>query len=312
MQRNTMPCRGRFAPSPTGDLHLGSLLAALGSWLAARKAGGSWLVRIEDIDPPREVPGSAESILRALRACGLEPDEPPLYQSALTPAYTDAFQRLRAEGHVYPCWCSRTDLARHGGLHRGACVAGPDSSREPAWRVRTADAVIAFDDALQGPQCWHLAEHAGDFVVKRADGPFAYQLACAIDDAVPGITDVVRGADLLDSTPRQILLRRLLGLADPAYLHLPVLVDPEGRKLSKSAGAAAVDPGNPLFAMHEALAALGISASALQARDPASLLANALVEFDPGRLPRCDALMVTGDGIAPANRTATSARDFAD
>lgn len=285
-----MPCRGRFAPSPTGDLHPGSLLAALGSWLHARKNGGVWLVRIEDIDPPREVPGSAASILRTLRACGLEPDAPSLYQSTRTHAYADALENLRACDLAYPCWCTRSDLATHGGLHPTACIAAPDSAREPSWRVRIGDAVITFDDALQGPQYWPLAATAGDFVLKRADGAFAYQLACAIDDTAPGITDVVRGADLLESTPRQIFLRSLLGLRDPAYLHLPVLINANGDKLSKSAGAAAVDPADPLPAMKIVLGLLGIPRNALHAGTPQALLVDALAAFDPSQFPRTDKL----------------------
>ena len=281
-----MSRRGRFAPSPTGDLHLGSLLAALASWLHARKAGGAWLVRIEDIDPPREVPGSAASILRTLRACGLAPDAPPLYQSTRSDAYADALATLRTDNLAYPCWCTRADLDANGGLHPATCFAAPDPAREPSWRVRVGETVIAFDDALQGPQRWLLAETAGDFVLQRADGAFAYQLACAVDDAAPGITDVVRGGDLLESTPRQIFLRRLLGVRDPAYLHAPVLVDANGDKLSKSAGSAAVDPSNPLSAMKTVLDLLGIPRNALRADTPHALLADALAAFDPSQLPR--------------------------
>ncbi|HJU09100.1 MAG TPA: tRNA glutamyl-Q(34) synthetase GluQRS [Rhodanobacteraceae bacterium] len=282
---NAHAYRGRFAPSPTGDLHFGSLLAALGSWLCARATNGTWLVRIEDIDPPREVPGSADSILRALHACTLEPDEPPLYQSTRFEAYSAALERLRENGQVFPCWCSRSDLGAQGGMHRGACVSSPDPLREPAWRVRVGDTVIAFKDGLQGLQRWPLSA-GGDFVVKRADGPFAYQLACAVDDVAQGITEVVRGADLLDSTPRQIHLMRLLGLGEPAYLHLPVATDAHGRKLSKSEGAAAVDPHDPLPPMRAALAMLGIPPTALRARTPRTLLHNALAAFDPLTLPR--------------------------
>ncbi|HEX6614590.1 MAG TPA: tRNA glutamyl-Q(34) synthetase GluQRS [Rhodanobacteraceae bacterium] len=277
--------RGRFAPSPTGRLHLGSLMAALGSWLRARAANGSWLVRIEDLDPPREVPGSADSILHTLRACGLEPDEPPLYQGTRTDAYATALGKLKEIGAVFPCWCSRTDLAARGGVHRGECVAAPDPRRAPAWRVRVGGAQIEFEDGLQGRQRCKLADD-GDFVVKRADGPFAYQLACAVDDAAQGITDVVRGADLLDSTPRQIFLLRLLGLHEPAYLHLPVLVDASGAKLSKSEGAAAVDADDPLPALRTALVLLGMSESALRANSPATLLPDALAAFDPEAIPR--------------------------
>jgi len=283
--------RGRFAPSPTGELHFGSLLAALGSWLRARAANGAWLVRIEDLDPPREVHGSAESILRMLHACALDPDEAPMRQGVRRETYAAALQCLRDAGHVFPCWCSRGDLAARGGVHRGECMPSPDRSREPAWRVHVDDAVIAFKDRLQGPQRWPLSAE-GDFVVKRADGPFAYQLACAVDDAAQGITEVVRGADLLDSTPRQVFLLRLLGLPAPAYLHLPVAVDAHGRKLSKSEGAAAVDPCDPRPAMRAALALLGIPQAALRARAPRTLLRNALSAFEPKALPRAKTLLV--------------------
>lgn len=291
--------RGRFAPSPTGDLHFGSLLAALGSWLRARAAKGAWLVRIEDLDPPREVPGSTDSILRSLQACALDPDEAPAYQSTRWELYSAALQRLRDAGHVFPCWCSRSDLAARGGVHRGACLSSPDSRREPAWRVRVDEAVITFKDGLQGSQRWPLSAE-GDFVVKRADGPFAYQLACAIDDAAQGITEVVRGADLLDSTPRQIFLLRLLGLPEPAYLHLPVAVDAHNRKFSKSEGAAALDPRDPLPAMRTALALLGIPHAALRARASRTLLRNALSAFDPTALPRTRNLLVQRGETFPA------------
>jgi glutamyl-Q tRNA(Asp) synthetase len=242
-------------------------------------------VRVEDIDPPREVPGSAESILRTLRACGLEPDEPPLYQGTRLEAYEAAFERLQKIDAVFPCWCSRADLAALNGVHRGECVARPDPHRVPAWRVRVDGAVIEFEDGLQGRQRWKLAD-GGDFVVKRADGPFAYQLACAVDDAAQGITEVVRGADLLDSTPRQIFLLRLLGLHEPSYLHLPVLLGARGAKLSKSEGAAAVDAEDPLPALRLALGLLGIPDPALRASEPEALLRQATAAFDMRNLPR--------------------------
>lgn len=295
---NTSLYRGRFAPSPTGRLHPGSLLAAAGSWLRARAANGAWLVRIEDIDPPREVAGSAESILRTLQACGLEPDEPPLYQGTRTRAYQAALEQLQRNDAVFPCWCSRGDLAALGGVHRGSCIAAPDPHRAPAWRVRVDGALVEFEDGLQGRQRWKLAD-GGDFVVKRADGPFAYQLACAVDDAAQDITEVVRGADLLDSTPRQIFLLRLLGLPEPAYLHLPVLLDAGGAKLSKSEGAAAVDAGAPLPALRTALALLGIPENALRANAAKPLLRDALAAFDPRTLPRVQAI-VAGEP-APAS-----------
>lgn len=282
-----MSYRGRFAPSPTGRLHFGSLVAAVGSWLCARHAGGQWLLRVEDIDPPREVPGSAQSILAALPAFGLQADRPVMYQSERSAAYDVAFERLRSADLVFPCWCSRSDLAASGGMHRdGYCVAASDPSRPPAWRMRVPDIEITFVDALQGEQRQCLRETAGDFVVKRVEGFYAYQLACVVDDADQGITEVVRGNDLLDSTARQIWLQRCLGLSTPAYLHLPLALDDEGRKLSKSDGALPVDPANPLPALRRALAFLDVDASN-NCNDVDALLQDALRHFDPRALPHC-------------------------
>jgi glutamyl-Q tRNA(Asp) synthetase len=280
-----MNYRGRFAPSPTGHLHFGSLVAAVGSWLCARHAAGQWLLRVEDIDPPREMPGSAESILAALPAFGLEANEPPLFQSRRMAAYDTAFEQLKARNLVFPCWCSRNDLA--GGLHLdGQCLAAPIEGRVPAWRLRVPDIDIAFVDALQGPQSQNLRLTAGDFVIRRVEGYYAYQLACVVDDAFQGITEVVRGNDLLDSTPRQIFLQQCLGLPTPGYLHLPLALDGQGRKLSKSERAHPVDPTDPLPALRRALDFLELPASTT-ARDPAALLAHALAHFAPHRLPHC-------------------------
>ncbi len=279
-----MSYRGRFAPSPTGALHVGSLVAAVGSWLCARRAGGRWLVRMEDIDPPREVPGSAAGILAALPAFGLVADEPVLFQSRRRTAYGAAFEQLRAGGHLFACWCSRSDLAEAGGRHRdGACVSPADPQRPPAWRLRVPDTEVSFDDALQGPQRQNLREAVGDFVIRRVDGLYSYQLACVVDDACQGITEVVRGADLLDSTPRQIHLQRCLRLPTPRYLHLPLVLDAEGRKLSKSSQATAVDPADPLPALRRALDFLGMPADA-RAATAAELLAATSTRFDPGLL----------------------------
>ena len=281
-----MNYRGRFAPSPTGALHFGSLVAAVGSWLVARHHGGAWVVRIEDIDPPREVPGSAAAILSTLDAFGLPSDGPVMYQSTRGEAYEAAFERLKAEGHVFPCWCSRADLAVHGGMHRhGQCVAAPDPDRPPAWRLRTPDDTIDWHDDLQGAQAENLLEVAGDFVVRRVEGLWAYQLACVVDDGEQGITHVVRGADLLDSTARQIYLQRLLGLATPGYLHLPLVLDAEGRKLSKSAAALPVDSADPLPALRLALGQLGVNAPT-GPDSPRDLLHAALNEFKPASLRR--------------------------
>jgi len=278
---------GRFAPSPTGLLHFGSLVAAVGSWLCARHAGGEWLVRMEDIDPPREVPGAAADILAALPAFGLVADAPVLFQSQRTAAYDEAFAALRAADLVFPCTCSRSQLAASGGIHRdGHCIDGSHADREPAWRLRVSDVEIGFDDALLGPQRERLRETVGDFVIRRADGFYSYQLACVVDDAFQGITEVVRGQDLLESTARQIWLQRCLGLPTPAYRHLPLVLDGEGRKLSKSEQAFPVDPADPLPALRRALAFLRVPApaAAVDARD---LLAQALANFDPADLPHC-------------------------
>jgi len=280
-----MTYRGRFAPSPTGLLHFGSLVAAVGSWLCARHAGGRWLLRVEDIDPPREVAGSSRAILAALPAFGLVADAPALFQSRRRDAYDAAFERLRAADLVFPCWCSRAQVAAGGGLHRGGrCIAAPDPDRPPAWRMRVPDVTITFDDGLQGPQRQNLRDDAGDFVIRRVEGYYAYQLACVVDDAFQGITEVVRGTDLLDSTPRQLWLQRCLGLPTPAYRHLPLALDAEGRKLSKSGQAHPVEPTDPLPALRRALTFLDVQTSG-PATSPAELLQAALERFDPARLP---------------------------
>jgi glutamyl-Q tRNA(Asp) synthetase len=280
-----MTYRGRFAPSPTGQLHFGSLVAAVGSWLCARHGNGEWLLRMEDIDPPREVAGSAASILSALPAFGLVADAPPLFQSQRMAAYDAAFDRLRAAGLVFTCWCSRSDLAASGGAHRdGHCVARPDPDRPPAWRMRVPDIEVAFDDALQGPQRQNLRESAGDFVIRRVEGLYSYQLACVVDDAFQRVTEVVRGSDLLDSTARQIWLQRCLGLPTPGYRHLPLAMDADGCKLSKSTRAFPVDPACPLPALQQALAFLHVPVPARTAAT-SDLLQQALVLFDPALLP---------------------------
>ncbi len=277
--------RGRFAPSPTGDLHFGSLVAALGSWLMARHRGGDWLVRMEDLDPPREVPGAAERQLQSLAGFGLAPDEPVLWQSRRGEAYAQAFARLLDAGLAFECRCSRSELAAAGGIHR-RCVADP-SDRPAAVRLRVPDVSVGFVDGLQGPFTQALGTEVGDFVLRRADGPWAYQLAVVVDDAAQGITDVVRGADLLDSTPRQIFLQRQLGLPTPAYLHLPLAVDADGRKLSKSLASLPVDPAYPLPALAAAWAFLGQSAPVFRpGSNVERSLDRAIAAFDPARLPR--------------------------
>ncbi|MDQ3617880.1 MAG: tRNA glutamyl-Q(34) synthetase GluQRS [Pseudomonadota bacterium] len=277
--------RGRFAPSPTGDLHLGSLLAAFGSWLLARAAGGQWWVRVEDLDPPREIAGAADRQLAALSAFGLHADGAIAYQSARGAHYQAALDRLIANGQAFHCHCSRSDLAAIGGIHR-QCMAGRQR-RDPAVRFRVATGSrIDFDDAVQGPQTQDVATAVGDFVLRRADGLWGYQLAVVVDDAAQGITDVVRGADLLDSTPRQILLQRALGLPTPRYAHLPLIIDADGRKLSKCDAARPVDPADPLPALRAAWQALGqLPAALAAAKDVSTLLAASRDAFRAGRIP---------------------------
>ncbi|MGI8560330.1 MAG: tRNA glutamyl-Q(34) synthetase GluQRS [Luteimonas sp.] len=277
--------RGRFAPSPTGPLHFGSLLAAFGSWLLARRAGGQWLVRIEDLDPPREVAGAADAQLRTLSAFGLLPDAPVARQSERSPLYQAALDRLLARGDAFECHCSRSALAASGGIHR-ACVAGATRA-DASIRLRVPDgALVAFDDAVYGPIAEDVARSTGDVVLRRADGFWAYQLAVVVDDADQGITDVVRGADLLDSTARQILLQQRLGLPTPRYAHLPLVLDADGRKLSKSLAALPVDDGDPLPALHAAWRALGQSPADLPVHATLpDTLDTAVRAFDPGRIP---------------------------
>lgn len=278
--------RGRFAPSPTGPLHFGSLVAALGSWLMARHAGGAWWVRIEDLDPPREVPGAAEDQLRTLAGFGLVSDAPVVRQSERHDRYRAALDRLLADGLAFACACSRSALAASGGVHR-ACVPGP-ARAETAVRLCVPDgSVVAFDDGLCGRCVQDVATDVGDVVLLRVDGCWAYQLAVVVDDAEQGITDVVRGADLLDSTPRQILLQRALGLPTPRYAHLPLIVDADGRKLSKSLAAVPVDGDDPLPALRLAWRALGQRPGPFDAPGAvARVLATATAAFDPGLIPR--------------------------
>ncbi len=268
------PYRGRFAPSPTGPLHIGSLVTALASWLDARAHGGTWLVRIEDIDFQRNVPGADRDILASLETLGLVSDEAPQWQSAHLHRFEAALAQLQAIDRLYPCGCTRREIAdsvttvdaqgrpRHQTLiYPGTCRNGLMGRPARAWRVRLPDAdaaTVCFDDRWQGTQRQNLAEAVGDFVLKRADGMWAYQIAVVVDDAEQGITDVVRGADLLDSTPRQIYLQRLLGLPAVRYLHVPVVVNADGEKLSKQTGARAINRSQPLAALTEAARHLGL------------------------------------------------------
>lgn len=266
---------GRFAPSPTGPLHAGSIVAALASWLDARASGGRWLLRIEDIDTPRCVDGAAETILRQLDALGLHADEPPLWQSRRGTAYQAALDTLVARGLAYPCACTRReiDLAQvtNGQTHErdaervypGTCRHGLRGRAPRAWRCLSSaadgsDAVITWQDRRLGQQQQNVTRAVGDFVLKRADGLWAYQLAVVVDDAAQGITDVVRGEDLADNTPRQILLQHTLGLPTPRYLHVPLVLAADGHKLSKQNGAQAVDTRDARAVLKAAGARLGL------------------------------------------------------
>ena len=241
--------RGRFAPSPTGLLHAGSLTTAVGSYLHARSQGGQWLLRIEDLDPPREMPGAADAILRTLEALGFAWDGEVVWQSRRLAAYQQALDALIAAGQAYPCACTRREIALAGRpgvdgvVYPGTCRAGlaPGKSGR-AWRLRTPEGEVEFQDGHYGVQRQNVAREVGDYVLKRADGLFAYQLAVVVDDAWQGVSDVVRGADLLDSTARQIVLQAALGAPTPRYTHLPLLVNAAGEKLSKQTLAPAIRP----------------------------------------------------------------------
>ena len=278
----TMNYRGRFAPSPTGPLHAGSLVAALASWLDARAHDGAWLVRIEDVDTPRCVAGAAQTILAQLAACGLMPDETPWVQSQRGDAYAGALHHLRASGHAYPCGCTRKDIdaaqpQRHQRfgerVYPGTCRDGLHGKPERAVRLR-ADGLVQWHDRRLGPMQQDVAAEVGDFVLHRADGLWAYQLAVVVDDAAQGITHVVRGADLADNTARQILLQRALGVATPAYLHTPLVLAADGHKLSKQNGALPLDLSQPVAALRAAAAVLGMPP--VGAATPAEWLAQAV------------------------------------
>jgi len=286
--------RGRFAPSPTGPLHFGSLVAALASYCDARAAGGEWLLRIEDVDAPRARDGAEGQILAALERYGFAWDGGIVRQSERTSLYVEALARLREGGHAFACACTRRELevAPLGisgeRVYPGTCRDGIPVSRggrrQHAWRVRVDAAIVACNDRLQGAQRQALARDVGDFVVRRADGLFAYQLAVVVDDAEQGITDVVRGADLLSSTPRQVLLQNLLGLPTPSYLHVPVAINAAGEKLSKQTRAAAL-PDAPLPSLLAAWRFLGQDAPADTPADVGEFWRWAHAAWKASRLP---------------------------
>ena len=291
---------GRFAPSPTGELHFGSLVAAVGSFLQAKARGGRWLVRIEDIDPPREVTGAAERQLHTLARFGLVPDAPVRFQSSHRPRHDAALANLLRATQAFPCSCSRSDLPTNG-VYPGTCRTGLAPGRKArSIRLRVGPETVVFDDLVFGKQSQIPAQQTGDFVIRRADGLIAYQLAVVVDDAADGITEVVRGRDLLESTGRQILLQRALGLPVPAYMHLPLVVDRNGRKLSKSQADDPVAHLSPEKALSLALQALG-HFPPVECSDIDQLWSWALRHWSPARIPRSSVIVQEGrlEGYTP-------------
>jgi glutamyl-Q tRNA(Asp) synthetase len=292
---------GRFAPSPTGPLHFGSLLAALGSYLDARHHRGKWLVRMEDLDTPRTIPGAADEILSTLETYGLHWDETVIYQRQRTATYAESLQQLNAVGAAFPCACSRKEIADsalvHGAelIYQGTCRNGlPAGKTARSWRIRVDDIPISFSDRLQGQITQVLEREVGDFVVLRADRLYAYQLAVVVDDAAQGITDVVRGADLLYSTPRQRHLQRLLALDYPTYMHLPVVINRHGEKLSKQTFARPVTTYNAAATLFGALKFLHQHPpDDLRFMPIDEMLAWAISNWQPDALLSCRQLLLT-------------------
>lgn len=298
---------GRFAPSPTGALHFGSLVTAVGSYCLAKSAGGLWLLRMEDLDGPRVVPGAAAEILSTLEVLGLHWDGEVLYQSRRTANYEAALERLHQAGHVFPCACSRKEVlasaphrGEEGPIYAGNCRAGLPPGREArAWRMRVPHQTVAFRDCLGGYHQQCLASEVGDFVLRRADGLFAYQLAVVVDDAECGVTQVVRGADLLSSTPRQIYLYHCLGYTVPCYAHLPLVMAANGEKVSKRHGTIKLDDAHGGRLIWQALRFLGQPVpEALQAASASEVLSWGVEHFDTTQVPKEGADrqgQVTGD-----------------
>ena len=291
------PYTGRFAPSPTGLLHIGSLLTALASYADAKAHGGRWLVRMEDLDPPRETAGAADDILRTLEAFGFEWDGETVYQSRRYGLYEEALGRLKEKGLVYPCYCSRKDwqaaakIGADGFVYNGRCGRADyrpsenDSAKIPAWRLRVPDSVIGFNDGIVGHYAQNPARDIGDFVLLRADGFWAYQLAVVADDAEQGITHIVRGQDLLVSTPRQIWLQRCLGADTPHYAHLPLLVNKQGQKWSKQTLAPALDLNRRELLLRQVMAYLNLPA-APEVERPSELLVWAVKHWNINNVPK--------------------------
>ncbi|WP_312905771.1 tRNA glutamyl-Q(34) synthetase GluQRS [Stutzerimonas nitrititolerans] len=278
---------GRFAPTPSGYLHFGSLVAALASYLDARAVGGRWLLRMEDLDPPREMPGAQAAIVKSLQRYGFEWDGEMQRQSARHEAYEQVIERLLREGLAYPCQCSRKQLEAWPGAYPGFCRDANQPLKNAAIRLRVPNLEYRFSDRVQGEFGQHLGRDVGDFVIRRRDGLFAYQLAVVLDDAWQGVTDVVRGADLLDSTPRQLHLQELLGLPQPRYLHVPLIIQPDGHKLGKRYRSPPLRPDEAVPLLLRALRALGQpTAPELKDALPGELLAWATPRWNAERIPR--------------------------
>lgn len=315
-----LPYRGRFAPSPTGQLHVGSLVSAVGSYADARQQQGDWLVRVDDLDRQRVVPGAASQILATLEAFGLRWDETPIHQSACAEAYESALDQLRQAGHTYPCACSRREIRQQGRIgpegpvYAGTCRAGLRTGRTArSERLRVPDRSISFHDRIQGRFTQAVSAEVGDFVIRRADGFHAYQLAVVIDDAAQGITQVVRGADLLLSTPRQIVLQQLLGLPTPTYAHLPLVLGPDGRKLSKSLSAVPVNAADPLPALLQAWRFLGQTPLAERPSSVSDFWTQAIPRWNSAAVPRQRSLPMPAIELAEsAHRVSGSSETCAD
>ncbi|MBD9466901.1 tRNA glutamyl-Q(34) synthetase GluQRS [Pseudomonas sp. Pdm06] len=278
---------GRFAPTPSGHLHFGSLVAALASYLDARAVDGRWLLRMEDLDPPREEPGAQAAILKALESYGFEWDGEMVRQSERHDAYDQVIDRLFSQGLAYACTCSRKQLEAYQGIYPGLCRNAGHGTEDAAIRLRVPELEYHFTDRVQGEFRQHLGREVGDFVIRRRDGLHAYQLAVVLDDAWQGVSDIVRGADLLDSTPRQLYLQELLGLPQPRYLHVPLITQPDGHKLGKSyrSPPLAADQATPLLL--RALRALGQQPGLeLVDASPRELLAWGIRHWDAGKIPR--------------------------
>ncbi|MDX1725831.1 MAG: tRNA glutamyl-Q(34) synthetase GluQRS [Pseudomonas sp.] len=277
---------GRFAPTPSGYLHFGSLVAALASYLDARAVGGRWLLRMEDLDPPREVPGAQDAILSTLESYGLEWDGELLRQSDRHAEYAALVERLLQQGLAYACTCSRKQLEGYHGIYPGTCRDAGHAPRNAAIRLRVPNLSYGFIDRVQGEYRQHLGREVGDFVIRRRDGLYAYQLAVVLDDAWQGVSDVVRGADLLDSTPRQLYLQELLGLAQPRYLHVPLIIQPDGNKLGKTYRSPPLPADQAAPLLVRALRALGQALPGeLEHARPPELLAWAVNHWDVERIP---------------------------